>query len=180
MVRWLQCFSNMKLLYNLEAEGVSNDRIEKHLTSLKPDNLRNDFCRLILDTKLHLIRLRNQCIQLKLRFGFDFNYSLRNLDLISLKSLKRAIEANLKSNKSETKAPKQKPIKFVKPKNKQNQKQSTQPRISTTPSVKLNPHKKNRTNAKRQKKKKPLTKLKRRKAKRKTPWAKIIYTPMYS
>lgn len=173
---------SMKLFYDLNKEGVLNNRIQKHLSSLKTDAQRNAYCRDILNKKLHLIRLKNQCAQLNFPFKYDLNHTLQNLDLIQLKSLQKTIEANIQAFRKKltiSKANKPKVSKSKK-KKKQGKDFSVQPRISTQSSAKLRDKKSSGSAPKSKPKKKQQTSSKKSKQKRKSPWTKIIYTPMYS
>ncbi len=153
----------MKLLYDLSSEGINNERIQAKLNSLSSIKEKNECCSELIEKKKLLMRLYNQCLQLKLKFEYDLNNTLKNLDKINKNTLRSKIAANLaneKKNKTLSKTitirkqTKTKPvqIKSVKPKPKQTKKKG------------LKSSKKGNS----------------KKSKRKTPWTRIISTPMYS
>ena len=84
----------MKLLYDLEKERVNNKRIQTYLNSLNCAGKRNIYCKKIIEKKRILLKLRKQCIKLKLKFKYGIDYTLKNLDLIKLKALQKNLKAN--------------------------------------------------------------------------------------
>ena len=153
----------MKLLYNLSKEGINNDRIKAKLDSLSSIAEKNDYCSELIEKKILLLRLYNQCKQLNLKFGYDLNVTLKNLDTINKNTLKSKIASNLANEKKNKTLPK------IKATPKKPRKESTH--IKTI-NPKTKPIKKRRH--------KTSKKSNSKKFKRKKRWITIISTPMYS
>src|SRR5436190_24348731 len=96
----------MKLLYNLSKEGINNDRIKAKLDSLSSIAEKNDYCAQLIEKRILLIRLCNQCKQLNLKFPYDLNDTLKNLDRINKNTLKSKIASNLANKKKNKTLPK--------------------------------------------------------------------------
>jgi hypothetical protein len=151
----------MKLLYNLTKEGISNERIEAKLNSLSSIVEKNEYCIELIEKKKLLERLYNQCNQLKLKFSYDLNDSLKNLDKINKNTLKSKIASNLANEKKNKTVPKIKAI----PKQSKKERakvQSVKQKVKST----------------KKKKQKNSKKGGSKKSKRKTRWITIISTPM--
>ena len=151
----------MKLLYNLSKEGINNDRIKAKLDSLSSIVEKNDYCSELIEKKILLLRLCNQCKQLNLKFGYDLNVTLKNLDTINKNTLKSKIASNLANEKKNKTLPK------IKAAPKQSNKKSA--RILSVKSNMKSTKKKRQKNSK---------KGDSKKSKRKTKWITIISTPV--
>ena len=77
-----------------------NKKILSNLRTLSSKEERIKYCHQLIDTKRALIILKNQSEQLKIKFTYDINFALNNINEIKLSVLYRKIENNITSHRN--------------------------------------------------------------------------------